>query len=210
MAANAELQKKLAKRRAGEQVFEKSAAESKADAVFGNRSGVRMEGGWEAVFESVVTASPADVVYSYGQVALSAGSSAAFAEALARIQAFERGEKVMPQSTPDRTAGTPSKPASGQAAAAAAKPKAQQPTAEERQADFKSAIQERFAALLKEGLSPNEAAAQAIREATIATAGHGEPASATAQAVAATSPRYVSSAEHPQARSGNSLVSVRA
>jgi len=169
-----------------EAVFEKSAAASQADVVSRHCSGVRMEGGHEAVFESTASASSADAKHSSSsskEVVVSSGSAAAFAQALARIQAFERGEKITWTPEEDkkeemeyefveveRSSGVK---AEAEAATNSKQTSVEQPpSTEERQQDFKSAVRERFNALLSEGMSPNEAAAQAIREATLAaTAG---------------------------------------
>lgn len=188
-SATSELAQKLARRRAGEQVFETVASQSSADVVAEYIGGVRMEGGHETVFESVAASSVADASCTLKQVEGSPSSqrqaSEAFAAALERIRAFEQAQ-VATDSTRSRSASSFSQnfatnrseneekstevvgdrssfaPVSADIAAAEDKVVVQR---ERQQVDFKSAVRDRFMALLQEGLPPNEAAARAIREA---------------------------------------------
>lgn len=169
MASTSELARKLARRRAGEQVFEKVATQSSADAVASYGGGVRMEGGSETVFESVSAASHADAAYSQ-EATTPVHNSAAFAAALEKIRAFERardaqghtsGSSVRSRTSQDdsHTARTPAADKTESDSAA------HDVGTQRRQGDFKSAVRERFAALIREGVAPNEAAARAICEA---------------------------------------------
>lgn len=182
-SATSELAQKLARRRAGEQVFETVAKQSSANAVAEYVGGVRMEGGRETVFESMAATSVADASCTSKQAEGSPSSqqqaSEAFAVALKRIRAFEQAQDAArsrstssfsqrlsanrsqcEERDSDLVGGKPS----SEPASDSLSPK-DDVVQRERQVDFKSAVRDRFLALLKEGLSPNEAAARAIREA---------------------------------------------
>lgn len=155
-----ELQKKLARRRSlGEEVFERDAAPSVADAT------------------------------AHMVMGAAAYDGSAFETALEKIRAFEARTMAPAQSIGPAGTGvgcrmvepssTPALVSSHSVAMASdsniesvndGPGSIQVP---KRQEDYKSAVRERFAALIHEGLAPNEAAAQAIREVAGQQAGAG-------------------------------------
>jgi len=213
-SATSELAQKLARRRAGEQVFETVASQSSADVVAEYIGGVRMEGGHETVFESVAVSSVADASCTLKQVEGSPSSqrqaSEAFAAALERIRAFEQAQVAtdsirsrsvssFSQSLATNRSENEEKSTEAVGDRSSFAPVSADIAAEdevvqrERQVDFKSAVRERFMALLQEGLPPNEAAARSIREAA------GQPSDAGVEAAdwhVVSSSSCASSAQH--------------
>jgi len=168
-----ELAKKLARRRVGEQVFESAVLPSTADV--GCSEGAAAATGPRVQEHQTCIQAPEDV-----------GST--FEAALERIRAFEKAQAArgsrpsrQPNSLREQAKHVPKEAAPSavidhtrnkhQAAAEkvfAAKPdltEARRPISSNERQSLKSAVQERFAALVREGLKPNEAAARAILEA---------------------------------------------